>query len=226
MKNTRQSGAISVAGAIVIAGIVIAGTLLFIGKDSTGGGQLAQGGRGAFRDVEASDHVRGSREAVVSIVEFSDFECPFCARLHPTLSQVVDDFDGEVNWVYRHFPLSQIHSRALGAAIASECVAELGDNNAFWTFADETFANQHSLSNDLYLELAKNAGIDENAFNTCIESRETNAEVTEDRNEAVDAGGRGTPFVVIVTADGELRTFSGALPYENIRALVEEALTS
>jgi protein-disulfide isomerase len=88
--------------------------------------------------VSAADHVRGSRSAQVFLIEYSDFQCSFCARFHPTAKQLVDEYQN-VAWVYRHFPLDAIHPLARPTAEASECVAELGGNDAFWEFTDAIF---------------------------------------------------------------------------------------
>lgn len=90
--------------------------------------------------ITSADHIFGNPNAGVKIVEFSDLQCPFCARFHPTLKQIIQEYDGQVAWVYRHFPLASIHPSARPAAIGSECAAELGGNNAFWKFVDAVFA--------------------------------------------------------------------------------------
>ena len=218
-----------IAIAIIIAGALIALALFFTSRSAEGlsaGGGGHAGVRAAtiqdFRLPTEDDHVRGNPDAKVAIVEFSDFECPFCARLHPTLSRIVEE-NSDVRWVYRHFPLSQIHSRALGAATASECIARLGGNDAFWTFADTAFSNQNRLGNALYPEVAASVGIDADAFSSCLADRSVAANVQADGSEAIASGGRGTPFAVIVTANGALVPFSGALPYEQVAGLVDQA---
>ena len=85
------------------------------------------------KPVSAEDHIRGNVNAAVKVIEFSDFECPFCKGFHATMKQVmtVHEKDGKIAWVYRHFPLDQIHSKARKEAQAAECAAEQGGNKAF-----------------------------------------------------------------------------------------------
>jgi len=88
--------------------------------------------------VRKDDHVRGSSNPQVYLIEYSDYECPFCVRFHPTAQKLIDDYK-EAAWVYRHYPLDQLHPNARRAAEASECVTELGGNDAFWKFTDEIY---------------------------------------------------------------------------------------
>jgi len=87
-----------------------------------------------MKPVSDGDHILGDKNAPVKIVEFSDTECPFCKRFHTTMQQVVKDNNGQVAWVYRHFPLDQLHSKARKEAEATECAAELGGNEKFWAY--------------------------------------------------------------------------------------------
>lgn len=84
------------------------------------------------------DHIRGNKKAKVVVIEYSDFQCPFCQRVHPTYKKIVETYGDKVMWVYRHFPLN-FHPKALPAAIASECAYEQGGDDAFWKFTDELF---------------------------------------------------------------------------------------
>lgn len=95
-----------------------------------------------INSVTEDDYIRGSQDATVKIVEYSDFDCPYCQQFHQTMKQVVNNYDdSEVAWVYRHFPIPQLHPDAPRKARASECVADLGGQDAFWTFADEIFSS-------------------------------------------------------------------------------------
>ena len=231
--NTQMQNRYGVPIAIVVAGLLIAGAVFWTGssgsvasnaaEDIKGGqpsGQPAQAGK--FRMPDETDHVQGNPDASITIVEFSDLECPFCALIHPTLKRIVKENE-DVKWVFRHFPLSTIHSRALSAAVASECIARLGTNDNFWTFTDEAFANQRKLGDTWYREMALSFGIDSGAFAGCVNGKGVVADIQTDLDEATGAGGRGTPYVVVVTANGDLIPFSGALPYEQIASVIERA---
>jgi hypothetical protein len=96
--------------------------------------------KGEVTPVESGEHILGNpTTAQVTIIEYSDFECPFCARFHPTLKKIVTESNGNVAWVYRQFPLVQIHQNAFERAVASECVAKIKGNDAFWKYADLLF---------------------------------------------------------------------------------------
>lgn len=222
---------------ILIAGGIIAFAIVSPSSDQgrpSSGVEVSQGDFGnslsgtaqSIRPVSTADHIRGNPDAPVTIVEFSDFECPFCRRLHPTLRQALEEFDGQVRWVYRHFPLTSIHSRAQGAAVASECAARLGGNDAFWRFSDLAFDNQSRLGRTFYESFARDSGLSTEEFNSCLSSAEPLAAVNGNLQDAINSGGRGTPYAVVINARGELFPFSGALPYEQIRAVIIQALQS
>lgn len=93
-----------------------------------------------YKPVDESDHIRGSSDAKVKLIEYSDFECPFCKRHHPVMQQLVSTYsESDFAWVYRHLPLTSIHPKAQPFAEASECAAEIGGNDGFWAFADAVF---------------------------------------------------------------------------------------
>jgi len=226
MTQTDTKRGYGTAIAIIVLGVLIAGAIIFVGRgarviNNAGGDNTKTQSSGEFRLPNNDDHTRGDPGASIAIVEFSDLECPFCARLHPTLARIVEG-NKDVKWVYRHFPLSTIHSRALSAAVASECIARLGGNDAFWAFTDAAFSGGQ-LSDSWYKEQATSFGIDREEFVSCIKGRDIVARIETDLDEATGTGGRGTPYVVVVTPKGQLMPFSGALPYEQIMAIVEQA---
>lgn len=169
----------------------------------------------------ASDHVRGSTDATISLIEYSDYECPFCKRHHPTLKQALTEFGGDVNWVYRHYPLA-FHPHAEPTAVAAECVAELGGNDAFWAFTDKIFETQGAWAYEAYVgEL----GLDVSKFTDCIESGTYVQRVRDDLNEGTASGVRGTPGTIVFNNETkQFRYVSGAQPYASIKAAIESLL--
>lgn len=88
--------------------------------------------------IKPDDHIRGNADSDIVIIEYSDLECPFCKRFHTTMQQLVKE-NGNIAWVYRHFPLDQIHPKARNEAAAAECVYDQGGNDMFWKYVDRTF---------------------------------------------------------------------------------------
>ncbi len=149
--------------------------------------------------VDKEDHIRGDEKAVITMIEYSDFECPFCDRFHPTIKKVAEEYDGKVRWIYRHFPLS-FHEEAQGAAEASECAAEQGK---FWEYSDKLFENQTDLGADLYKKLATDLGLNTAQFDTCLSSDKYLAHITTDESEGAAAGVTGTPGTFIFKTDAK-----------------------
>lgn len=170
------------------------------------------------RPVTADEHILGDKSATLTLVEYSDFQCPFCQRVHPTIKRLLDDYAGKIRLVYRHFPLDSIHPQARPAAVASECVAKLGGNDAFWTFADELFANQSQFGADYFTSSAAKVGVNEKNFTDCMASNDTSA-VQRDADEGLAAGVRGTPAIFV----GDTLV-SGAQPYEYFKSLIDGKL--
>lgn len=92
--------------------------------------------------VSDADHIQGSSDAELILIEYSDYQCPYCQSFHQTAKEAIESYNGRVAWVYRHFPLDSIHPAARPAAIASECIAKLGSKEAFWNFSDAAFGMQ------------------------------------------------------------------------------------
>ena len=228
MQNLQISISIAIAGAIVVSAVVFSGEVSGISAVETDGNHFGNSNSVVAKNVRpidsGVDHILGSVDAKVIIIEYSDFECSFCSQFHPTLERVIEDFDGEVAWVYRHFPITSIHSKATGAAVASECVAELGGNDSFWKFTAKAFQNQRNFGTEFYTDTAVGLGISESNFTACINSGRYDERIQQDFNNAILSGGRGTPFTVVIDKDGEVFTFRGALPYESVRSIAEQAL--
>jgi protein-disulfide isomerase len=166
---------------------------------------------------------RGPADAAVTIVEFSDFQCPFCARGYQILEeQVMPAYEGKVRLFFKHLPLKSIHPWAEGAAVATECAAEQRPE-AFWTLYHGIFKAQRELNLDnlkaKVAALAKDAGLDEAAFVRCVEGKTTLPRIEKDLAEAAAVGATSTPTFFI---NG--RRLEGAQPFENFRAIIDEEL--
>lgn len=175
---------------------------------------------GDLEPVGEDDHVRGNADADVLIVTYSDIECPYCGRFHETMFQLMDEYGDEVRWAFRHFPLS-FHPNAVPAANAAECGGEQGK---FWEYMDELFENQASLAADLYGDIAGDLGLDKSKFEDCVASGKYSAKVSGDIASGRAAGVTGTPGSIIVGADGEMHLVPGAVPYAQLKAMVDAAL--
>ena len=226
----------AVPAAILIAGALIAGAVFFARNDSDSNPRTAAtvgeplAGSPAVENVRAvtsEDHLRGSLSAPVKIIEYSDLECPFCKSFHPTIQQIFNEYAGQVVWVYRHFPLTTIHPKAANAAVASECAAEQGGNNSFWAYIDEYFEVTPSNNNIDLAELPRIAariGLNQSEFNSCLASGKYDDKIRADFEEAVDSGGTGTPFSVVIAPSGKKYPILGAQPYAEVKAVIEAAL--
>ena len=175
------------------------------------------------------DHIYGNVDAPITLIEYSDFECPFCKRFHPTAKKIVESYNGEVNWVYRHFPLGFHNPLAQLEAEASECAAALGGNKAFWRYADlvyeRTNSNGKGLDPDMLTPFAGEIGLDEADFRECLESGRMTARVQEDFEEGTRIGITGTPGNIILdNAKGDVAVAAGALPFEELRKMIDRML--
>jgi protein-disulfide isomerase len=229
--DTIQKLAIPIA--IVIAGGLIAAALYFVNTGNAGGGNLpTNSGQGTvakeIRGVQSDDHILGSPNADIVIVEYSDTECPFCKQFHGTMHRIIDEYGaaGTVAWVYRHFPIPQLHSNAPKQAEALECAYEQGGNEAFWAYTDRLYEltpSNNGLDMNLLPEIAEEVGLDRTQFESCLASGRMAERVERDYNEVVAAGGRGTPHNIVLV-DGDQIPVEGAQPYEVIKGLIDAVL--
>jgi len=230
-----RSSSLGIPIAIVIAAGLIAAAIVFTGsqKSSPLPTGVNQGVTQETPEIEvapvtADDHILGNPNAPIMIIEYSDFDCPFCKNFHDTMHQIMAEFgpSGQVAWVYRHFPLAQLHPNASKISEGSECVAELGGNDAFWTFTDLIFNERgtNEPTNMLRLpEFATQAGVDAAAYTECVNSGRYTAKIAADVEAAIRAGARGTPYSMLVVG-GEQGVINGAQPYATVRQMIQTVL--
>lgn len=197
-------------------------------QPSNGLGAVAPSGASdiVIQPVSKDDWIKGDKNAKVSIIEFSDTECPFCKRFHATMQQVLAEYDGQVNWVYRHFPLTSLHSKASREAEATECAGEQKGNDGFWAYIDRLFEitpSNNGLQDGQLSEIAQYVGLDVDKFNECLESGKYKNKIQNQINEAQKAGARGTPYSVIIVGDQNI-PIPGALPYEQVKATLDSLI--
>jgi len=168
-------------------------------------------------EVNADDPSIGSASAPVTLIEFSDFQCPFCQRVAPTLKQVKEKYGDKLRVVWKDFPLTQIHPQAFKAGEAGHCAADQGK---FWEYHDRLFANQQALQPTDLKKYATDLGLDANAFNTCLDSSKYGERVRDGVAEGSRLGVNSTPTIYI---NG--RVLSGAQPFETFVTMIDEELS-
>jgi len=231
-KNTLEK--ISLPISIVVAGAFIALAVIFTnGTGSKTSDPIAQNQPSLenVSKITKKDNVLGDPKAPITIVEYSDYECPFCKRFHDTMNQVMDKYgeSGEVAWVYRHFPLDTLHPvKARAEAVVSECVAEIGGNDAFWQFSNRFFeltpSNNQTDLDVVIPQIIGELGLSQSEIDSCVDSGRYDKEINDQITEAQQTGGRGTPWSIIILPDGTKYPINGAQPYEAIESLIELGL--
>jgi protein-disulfide isomerase len=235
--------------AIVIAAVLIAGAIYLDGdrrggtsgvnvNDTIAGAQNNQDTPEPPAPVTKDDHIRGNPNAPIMIIEYSDYDCPYCRIFHETMTKVMADFGstGKVAWVYRHFPLVQLHPNAPKISEGAYCVAELGGNEAFWKYTDAlndsrkvTYDENGNLKGVEPTDMTKitsfatAAGVDKSKFELCYNSGKYTEKVTADVAAAAKTGARGTPYSIVVVGDQQ-GVINGAQPYEVVKGIVDNLI--
>jgi protein-disulfide isomerase len=160
--------------------------------------------------------IRGTADAPVTLVEFSDFHCPFCKRVQPTLTQVLEKYPGKVRLLFRHLPLDALHPQARNAAEASWCAQDQGK---FWEYHDLLFANAPKAGEDDLKHYAGQIDLDMRKFESCLSQKANHDSIQRDIDEVTKLGMSGTPAFFI---NG--RPISGAQPFEKFVQVIDEEL--
>lgn len=185
------------------------------------------------KPLDDTDHIEGDVKSDVLVVEYSDPECPYCITLHPTMKQVHSNYGDKVAFVYRHFPLTQIHPHAYDESKAIACAATLGGTKKFYEYIDALYGYKSSqqtteLPSSGKEDIAVNIGLDKAAFLACENDPTTATTIDASINDGAQAGVQGTPtsFVLHKTKKGYevVAAIDGARPYEYIKAAIDQAL--
>lgn len=170
-----------------------------------------------YEVTEAGNPAIGPENAPVTIIEFSDYQCPYCKRWYDTVNaRLLADYAGRIRFVYRDLPLSSIHPEAQAAAEAANCA---GEQNAYWPYHDALFSAKYGLSHDAYIQYASELGLDVNSFNTCVTERRYQDEVNSDASVGASMGLNGTPTFFV----NGLKVV-GSQPFEVFQQIIDNEL--
>jgi protein-disulfide isomerase len=168
-------------------------------------------------EIESTDPSLGRASAPVTLIEFSDFQCPFCQRVAPTLKRLRETYGDRVRIVWKDFPLTQIHPQAFKAGEAAHCA---GDQGKYWEYHDKLFANQQLLQVEDLKKHASELGLDSTAFASCLDGSKHGERVRNGVAEGTRLGVNSTPTIYV---NG--RMLSGAQPYETFVTVIDEELS-
>jgi protein-disulfide isomerase len=233
IEHSISSFTLTTPKAIIIGAIIIGISHVAYGyvTSSTGSSAVSMF---AGRPIDNTDFVEGKENAKVFVVEYSDPECPYCINLHPTLKQIRNEYADKVAFVYRHFPLTQIHPNAFDESKAIACAGKLGGKVGFYDYIDKLYGyksetRQVQLPATGKEDIAGHVGLDKDAFLACLSDQSIADSIDASMQDGVQAGVQGTPstFVLEKTRKGyEIVAFvDGARPYEYIKAAIDQALS-
>lgn len=235
MEPSTPSSSPAVPIAIICGFAMIALAIFFTGGRSSAPNNPPNGSPSQIstsetspRPVDETDYIRGNPNAPILMVEYSDYDCPFCAQYHRTMNQIMDEYGvtGRVAWVYRQYPLGQLHPNAPRISEAALCVGDIGGNEAFWQFTDLIFEEREIDEPTNITRLPRYAeavGVDEQAYRACMNEGRMRERLESDMTAGFNAGARGTPFTVLIVGN-EQAIINGAQPYETVKGIVENLI--
>ncbi len=209
----RHNGIVEMVCIVALVAVVaVFGYRVIRERRAIGGGTRAITAPAVLR----TDPIRGPANAVVTIIEFSDYECSFCRSLQPALKVLLAKYSGNIRHVWKDFPITEHHDQALAAATAARCAQE---QNAFWEMHDVLFTNSQRLSTGLYAQLATDLGLDKDAFAACMNSDRIRSLIQETFDQGQRAGVDGTPYLFVNN-----RAVSTVPSQEDLDAIITQAL--
>jgi protein-disulfide isomerase len=180
----------------------------------------------SVRPVSADDYIVGNPNAPVVLIEYSDYDCPYCKRFHNTMHQIMDEYGvtGRVAWVYRQFPLVDVHPNATLISEAALCVGDIGGNEAFWDFSDAVFESRVDIEPTNVTRLrsfAEESGVNAVDYQSCMDSDRMMDRLKADMQDGLNAGaGAGTPYTVVM-AGSDQAVITGAESYTFVKNVID-----
>ncbi len=178
--------------------------------------------------VSEEDFIRGNPNAPIMVIEYSDYDCPFCKRFHETMNQIMDEYGvgGKVAWVYRQYPIKQLHPNAPHISEAALCVGVNGGNDAFWKFSDLVFGEREvnePTNISALAGYAEQAGVSKSVYENCMQGGSQKPVIEASLADGAAAGINGTPHSIIRVGNQEA-PINGAQPYEVVKSVVDNLL--
>ena len=179
------------------------------------------------KPISAADHIRGNKNAKITLIEYSDLECPFCQKFHPVTLELLKTYGDKIKLVFRHYPLP-FHANAQKEAEASECIAELGGSDVFWKYIDTIFERTTATGTGFALEklgpLAAELGVNQQQFQSCLDSGKYEKLVKDSIAEGQKAGVNGTPSTFVLDSKGNSQIVVGAQPIDAFKTIIDKSL--
>lgn len=230
MEPQSTTPSIAIPAAIVIGFGMIAAAIFFSGSSTKTAAVVNDvptetTPETTVRPVDNTDYIRGNPNAPILVIEYSDYDCPFCKNFHDTMNRIMEEYGvtGKVGWVYRQFPLEQLHPNAPRISEAAYCVGDLAGGDAYWKFSDFIF-NEREINAPTNMtrlpEFAERSGADKAKFAECLDSGKFKNKVADSIAEGAAAGAQGTPYS-IVTVGGQQAVINGAQPYAVVKQIID-----
>jgi protein-disulfide isomerase len=213
------------------AGPLAAFNIMHLASPQSANTAVANTNAPTFSDVKkvaSDDYVRGNKDAKVTLIEYSDLECPYCKTFHTAMTQVYAAYKDKVAFVFRHFPLS-FHANAQKEAEAALCVGDLGGDEKYFAFVDKIFERTSSNGTGFALDalgaLAKEVGVNQAKFQSCLDEGKMAARVTAEEDDGAAGGATGTPTTFVVDQNGKtLTAIPGAYTFDQVKSILDQAL--
>lgn len=230
--STQQSPAIPIA---IICGFALIALAIFFNNKTeapiitnTNQDDSELTSSGQVRPVDDTDFIRGNPNAPILMIEYSDYDCPFCKQYHLSMNRIMDEYGitGKVAWVFRQYPLQQLHPNSPKISEAALCVGDIGGNDAFWKFTDLIFEqrNVEEATNVTKLpSYAEQSGVKESEYISCMESKKMEEKVLASIKDGFNSGARGTPYTILIVGNQQA-VIDGAQSYDTIKGIVKNLI--
>jgi protein-disulfide isomerase len=182
-----------------------------------------------IRPVDETDFIKGNPNAPILIVEYSDYDCPFCKMFHETMNRIMNEYGvtGKVGWVYRQFPLTELHPNSARISRNALCIGQLAGNEAFWRFSDLVFQERNNTEPTNITRLpdyAERLGVKQEDLFRCLQDEATEKRLLRDIEDAVNVGFKSTPHSFVIVGN-QIAPIEGAQPYEAIKSIIDSLIT-